>query len=88
MNNQTKTEETNNRTIQELRAKQDQLQANITGQAKTIVAMKQVLQVSCGEQKDVSTRKVEAITTSKWAEILPAINIVNFRLNNVFVNIL
>jgi chromosome segregation ATPase len=59
----TNTEESNKRTIKELREKLNHLQANITDQTKAMAAMKQALQVSCGEQENVSTRKVEAITT-------------------------
>jgi hypothetical protein len=46
-------------------------------------AMKQAVQLLCGEQVDVSTRKVEAITNSNWVEIPPAINIDNFWPNKV-----
>jgi peptidoglycan hydrolase CwlO-like protein len=77
------TEKSNEMTLQELRENQKQLQANIAGQTKTIETMKHTVQLLCGEQKDVSTREVEAIKTSKWAEIPPAINIANFSPNNV-----
>jgi hypothetical protein len=57
----------------------------IDNQKKTVKATKQTVPVLCVQQKGVSTRKVEAITTSKWAEIPPAINIANFRpINEVF----
>jgi predicted RNase H-like nuclease (RuvC/YqgF family) len=79
----TKTEESNNRTIQELREKEKQLQANITGQTKAMESLKQAVNFLCGEQKDVSTRKLEAITTIKWAENPPAINIARLWPNNV-----
>jgi SMC interacting uncharacterized protein involved in chromosome segregation len=83
IDHQTKMEESNNQTIQELREKHKQFQANINGQTKTVEAMKQNAHLVCGKLKDVSTRKVEAVTTSKWAEIPPAINIANVRPNNV-----
>jgi chromosome segregation ATPase len=80
IDNHTKANESNNLTIQELLEKQKQLQTNISGQIKTVETMKQWI---CEQEKDVSTRKVEAITTSKWAEIPPAVNIANVRPNNV-----
>jgi predicted RNase H-like nuclease (RuvC/YqgF family) len=80
---QRNTEEANNQTIQQLLEKNKQCQATIDGKTKTEEAMEPAVQLPCGQQKDVSTRKVEAIANSKWAEILPAINIANFRPNNV-----
>jgi hypothetical protein len=53
-------------------------------QKKQIVeAIKYTMPCLITQQKDVSTRKVEAITTSKWAEITPANNIASFQPNNV-----
>jgi hypothetical protein len=69
--------------IKQLREKQEQLLDTIDNQKKTVEATKQTVPVLCGQQKDVSTRKIEAITTSKWAEILPAINIAAVRANNL-----
>jgi hypothetical protein len=43
----------------------------------------QPAQLPCGKHDDVSTRKVETITASEWAEIPTAINIANFLSNNV-----
>jgi predicted nucleic acid-binding Zn-ribbon protein len=76
-------EKSNQRTIQELREEQKQCQATVSGKTKTKEAMNPAVQLPCEQQKDVSTRKVEAITTSKWAEIQPVINIANFWPNNV-----
>ena len=92
----TKTEETNNRTVQELREKQKQLQATIDDQTKTQKANKRTVQELREKQKqlqatideliktmepDVSTRNIEAVTTSKWSENLPSINVVKFGTN-------
>ena len=62
---QTKTEEANKRTIEELREKQKQLQATIGDLTKKVEAMNQVVKLHCGQPKDVSTRKLQAVTTSK-----------------------
>jgi predicted translin family RNA/ssDNA-binding protein len=64
----TRREETNNRTIQELREEQKQLVATIDDLTKTM-------------EPDVSTCKLEAVTSSKWSEKLPAIILVKFRKN-------
>jgi len=53
--NQTKTEEANNRTIQELREKKKQLQVVIDGLTKNVEAMKQTVQLLCGQTKHVSS---------------------------------
>jgi uncharacterized protein involved in exopolysaccharide biosynthesis len=53
---QTKTEDTTNPTIQELLDKQTK---------QIVEALKQTVPCLVVQQKDVSTRKVEAITTSK-----------------------
>jgi hypothetical protein len=71
---QTNTEETNNWIIKALLDKQTKNQM--------VEAIKHM--VPCLTQhRDVSTRKVEAITTSKLAEIPPAINVANFWPNNL-----
>jgi chromosome segregation ATPase len=79
----TNTEGANNQTVEQLHEKLEQCQATVDGQRKTMEAIKPAVPTPCGQQKDVSTCKVEAITTSKWAEIPPAINIAIFRPNNV-----
>ena len=61
----TNTEETNNPSIYELREEQKKLQATIDDLRKTL-------------EPYVSTCKLEDIRTIKWAENLPAINLVNF----------
>ena len=68
IDDQTKREEANNRTVQELREKQKELQATINELIKTV-------------EPDVSTCKVEAVTTSKWSENLPSINVVKYGTN-------
>ena len=80
---QTKTLNANNRTVQELGEIRKQLQANIDGLTKTVEALNRTVQLLCEHPKDVSTCKVETISTSKWTEIPPAINIANFRPNNI-----
>ena len=77
------TAEANNRTVQELRESQEQLQATIDGLTKTVEALNQTVQLLCKHSKEVSTCKVETVSTSKWTEIPPAINIANFRPNNI-----
>jgi uncharacterized protein YjcR len=78
------TENTDLQTIQEFRGKLKQCQATaiVDDRRNTNQQIKPV-QLECGPQKEVSTCKVEANTTTKWAEIPPAINIANFRSNNV-----
>ena len=80
---QTKIVKANNRTVQELRENQKQLQANIDGLTKTVEALNQTVLLLRKHPKDVSTCKVETVSTSKWTEIPPAINIANFRPNNI-----
>jgi predicted RNase H-like nuclease (RuvC/YqgF family) len=81
---QTKTEEANTRTVQELREKEKQLQATIDCLTKTEESLNQTAQLLlCGQPKDVSTCKVEAVSTNEWTEIPPAGNIVNFRPSTV-----
>jgi uncharacterized protein YjdB len=77
------TENSNVLTIQELREKQQQCQATVNGKTKTEGTMNTAVQLPCRHQNDVSTRKAQAIATSKRAEIQPAINIANFWPNNV-----
>jgi predicted nuclease with TOPRIM domain len=61
---QTKIEEANNRTLQEMREEQKQLQTTTNDQTKTVEALKQKFEVLCGQPENVSTCKVEAVTTS------------------------
>jgi ABC-type transporter Mla subunit MlaD len=77
------TDKSKDRTIQELRDKQEHLLDTIDNLTKTVEAKMQAVQLTCGQQKDVSTHKVEAITITKWDEKPPAINIASFRPNNV-----
>jgi phage shock protein A len=79
----TVTEEAYNQTIHEPLEKQKEVQATIDGQRETLEEIKQTAQLLCEHKLDVSTRKVEAITTSKLAEKPPAFVIANFRPNNV-----
>jgi uncharacterized hydantoinase/oxoprolinase family protein len=79
----TNTEKSNELTIQELCEKQKQCQTTDNGKRKTEEAMKPAERMPCGQQKDVSTRKVHAFTTSKWTNIPPAISIANLRPNIV-----
>jgi hypothetical protein len=81
---QTKTEKANNRTVQELRESQKQLRATIDGLNKTVEALNQMAPLLCEHPKNVSTCKVETVSTSKWTEIPPSIIITNFRPNNVW----
>ena len=69
--------------LQSNNEKQKQLQATIDGLTKTVETLNQTLQLLCAHPKDVSTRKVETDSTSKWTEIPPAVNIANVRPNNV-----
>jgi uncharacterized FlaG/YvyC family protein len=75
INGQTKTEETSNRTVQELREKGKQLQATIDGLTKTVETLNQTVKMLCWHPNDVSTCKVEAVTTCKCTEIPPVYNI-------------
>jgi conjugal transfer/entry exclusion protein len=77
------TEVSNKRMLQELREEQKQLQATNDGLIKTAETMKRTAQLLCAQSVEVSTHEVEAITSSKWAEIPPAINIASFFPNNV-----
>ena len=81
---QTKTEKANTRTVQELRESQKQLRATIDGLKKTVESLNQTVRLLCENPKDVSTRKVETVTASRWTEIPPSIIITNFRPNNVW----
>jgi hypothetical protein len=76
-------QKSNEQEIQELRDKLEQLQFNTNSQTKTVKAMIQTVQFPCEHHIDVSTRKVAPVTTGKWAEIPPAINIANVRPSNV-----
>jgi len=78
---QTKTEETNNMTVKELREKQNQHQATIDGLKKTVETLNQTVKLLCGQQKYVSTCKVETVSTSMRTAVTPAINTANFRPN-------
>jgi small-conductance mechanosensitive channel len=78
----TMSERENTAIIKQMREKQKLLDT-INNQKKKVETKKQTVPLVCGQQKNVSTHKVEAITTSKWAEIPPAINIDNFPPNNV-----
>ena len=80
---QTKMLEANNRTVQELRERQTQLQGTIDGLTKTVETLNQKVQLLCEHPQDVSTCRVETVSTSEWTEISPAINTANFRPNNV-----
>ena len=79
----TKTQEANNRTVQELRENQKQLKATIDDLEKAVEALNQTVQLQCVHPKDVSTCKVEALSTSEWTEIPPAVDIANFRPSTV-----
>jgi predicted nucleic acid-binding Zn-ribbon protein len=70
------TQKSNQLTIQELRERQKQCQATVNGKTTTEEAMKPAVQLPCGQQKEVSTRKVQAIANSKWAETQLSINTV------------
>jgi hypothetical protein len=59
------------------------LKATIDDLTKTVQSLNQTVQLQCGQRNDVSTGKVETVTTSKWTEIPPAINIATFLPNNV-----
>ena len=61
----TKREKANNRTLQELSEKQKQLQATIDVLRKTVEALNQTVQLRCVHTKDVSTCKVEAVSTGE-----------------------
>jgi uncharacterized FlaG/YvyC family protein len=65
IDNLTKTEEANNRTIQEQHEKQKNLQATIDDLTKTVESLNQTVKFLCGKPNDVSTCKVEVATTSK-----------------------
>jgi chromosome segregation ATPase len=67
---QIKTEEANTRTVQDLLEKQNQLQATIDGLTKKAEALNQEVQLLCGQTKDVSTYKLEAVTNSKGLKYL------------------
>ena len=79
----TKTEETNNRTAKELLEKQRQFQANIDDLKGTVEALNQTVRVLCEHPKDVSTRKLETVTASRWTAVPPSINTANFQLNTL-----
>jgi seryl-tRNA synthetase len=65
IDNQTKRDERNNRMMQELRDTQKQLQDTLDNQTKTVAPKKPTVLLPCGQQEEVSTCRVEAITTVK-----------------------
>jgi uncharacterized protein YnzC (UPF0291/DUF896 family) len=54
----TKTEKANHRTVQELREKQKQVQSNIDDVTKNVKTLNQTVQLLCEHPKDVSIRKL------------------------------
>ena len=72
------------RSVQELREKQNQLQATIDGLKTTVEALNQTVKLLCGQPKVISTCLVGVVTTSKWTEIPLAMNIFKVPPNIVF----
>jgi TolA-binding protein len=58
-------QEENKLFIKQLSERLDHCQAHTDGKANPVTTIKPAVQLSCGRQEDVSTRKVEAITTNQ-----------------------